>query len=205
MNEPPVRLCCGQRHFGPVCPDGLVMCCLCFARVEQDALHITSDGSKEDVCAACAIEEEEIIKHRITNTMQTEKLIPLGKRLLVLRDETKNMTTGGILLPDVAKEAPRRGKVLAVGDGCEVSLVAGDEVLLPRYGGTDVTHDNKACLLIEECDVLGKFHMEQPADAQMPFTIPPAPWPLEPDDGLDEPLGDRAPGACEGEVCESCQ
>ena len=143
--------------------------------------------------------------------MQTEKLIPLGKRLLVLRDETKNMTTGGILLPDVAKEAPRRGKVLAVGDGCEVSLVAGDEVLLPRYGGTDVTHDNKACLLIEECDVLGKFHVEQDgaiARSEVYETIDKtsvtkAEAPL--DDDLNETLGERAPSACEGEVCESCQ
>ena len=185
------------------------MCCLCFSRVEQGDLHVTRDGAKEDVCAACALEEEAIIQHRINNKMQTEKLIPLGKRLLVLRDETKNMTTGGILLPDVAKEAPRRGTVLAVGDGCEVSLVAGDQVLLPRYGGTDVTHDNQPCLLIEECDVIGKFYVEQstptPA-AQAEFELgSKVSFNDLIDDALDEPLGERAPGACEGDTCESCQ
>ncbi len=51
--EAPVRLCCGQRHWGAVCPDGLVMCCLCFERVTQDKLNV-NDGKKEDVCLECA-------------------------------------------------------------------------------------------------------------------------------------------------------
>lgn len=51
--EPPVRLCCFQRHFGPICPDGKVMCCLCFERVHQDDLNVV-DGQKEDVCKKCA-------------------------------------------------------------------------------------------------------------------------------------------------------
>jgi hypothetical protein len=55
--EAPMRLCCGQRHFGPVCPDGLVMCCLCFKRVNQDNLNITSEG-KENVCRKCAQKEK---------------------------------------------------------------------------------------------------------------------------------------------------
>jgi len=50
----PVRLCCGQRHFGPICPDGLVMCCICFKRVRQEDLNTTTDGKKEDVCLKCA-------------------------------------------------------------------------------------------------------------------------------------------------------
>lgn len=51
--EPPVRLCCGQRHFGPVCPDGKVMCCLCFNRVAQDKLRLLPNGQLEDVCIEC--------------------------------------------------------------------------------------------------------------------------------------------------------
>jgi len=54
MNEPPVRLCCFKRHWGAVCPDGKVMCCLCFDRFEQSELNVTEDGSKEDVCKKCA-------------------------------------------------------------------------------------------------------------------------------------------------------
>ena len=49
----PVRLCCGQRHWGAVCPDGKVMCCICFERVSQDDLRVLPNGKKEDVCKAC--------------------------------------------------------------------------------------------------------------------------------------------------------
>lgn len=59
MNEPPVRLCCGQRHAGPICPDGKVMCCLCFHRVPQHKLNVLPNGQKEDVCKECAESESE--------------------------------------------------------------------------------------------------------------------------------------------------
>lgn len=58
----PVRLCCGQRHFGVVCPDNLVMCCLCFERKSQDDLNINSGGVKENVCKTCAEAEKLRIK-----------------------------------------------------------------------------------------------------------------------------------------------
>lgn len=58
MNDAPVRLCCGQKHYGMVCPDGKVMCCLCFNRVSQDELNVTSGGMKEDVCKSCAEKEK---------------------------------------------------------------------------------------------------------------------------------------------------
>ena len=57
MTDAPVRLCCGQRHFGAVCPDGKVMCCLCFGRFPLDELSETVDGDKQDVCRACAERE----------------------------------------------------------------------------------------------------------------------------------------------------
>ena len=59
----PVRLCCGQRHYGPVCPDGKVMCCLCFTRVSQDNLA-TEDGQKVDVCIPCHEAEKVIIANK---------------------------------------------------------------------------------------------------------------------------------------------
>ena len=62
----PVRLCCGQRHFGPICPDGKVMCCLCFERKEPSELHIREDGYKEDVCLNCHEEEKTRIKLKTT-------------------------------------------------------------------------------------------------------------------------------------------
>ena len=58
MMEPPVRLCCGQRHWGPVCPDGKVMCCVCYKRFEQDELNELPNGMKEDVCKECANKEK---------------------------------------------------------------------------------------------------------------------------------------------------
>jgi hypothetical protein len=51
--ETPVRLCCGQRHWTVECPDGLVQCCICFARVPEEQLHVLPDGKKENVCLRC--------------------------------------------------------------------------------------------------------------------------------------------------------
>jgi len=63
--DAPVRLCCGQRHFGAVCLDGKVMCCLCFERVAQEDLNVTPDGQKEGVCKMCAEQER---AHNPTST-----------------------------------------------------------------------------------------------------------------------------------------
>lgn len=52
----PVKLCCGKRqseHNGVVCPDGLVMCALCFERVEPEKLYVDGDGVRWDVCKPC--------------------------------------------------------------------------------------------------------------------------------------------------------
>ena len=59
MNEPPVKLCCGQRHFGSMCPDGKVMCCICFERVRVEDLNVLPSGKPEDVCKDCARKESE--------------------------------------------------------------------------------------------------------------------------------------------------
>lgn len=64
--EHPIRNCCQQHHLGPVCPDGLVMCRICFKRVSRDRLHVLDDGDGaevssapiyEDVCRACRARE----------------------------------------------------------------------------------------------------------------------------------------------------
>lgn len=52
LREPPVRLCCGQRHNGAMCPDGKVMCCACFERFDQADL-VVLDGDTYDVCKGC--------------------------------------------------------------------------------------------------------------------------------------------------------
>ena len=90
------------------------------------------------------------------------KIRPLGDRVLVEPIEEKEQTVGGIIIPDSAKEKPMQGKVVAVGkktdkDGKEVSfdVKAGDTVLLPKYGGTEVKLDGKKLQLVREEDLLG--------------------------------------------------
>jgi hypothetical protein len=61
LNQAPVRLCCGERHYGAICPDGLVMCCLCFFRVPISEL--SKDGEQlTDVCQRCHKMAEHVIK-----------------------------------------------------------------------------------------------------------------------------------------------
>ena len=57
----PVRLCCGKRHHGVQCPDGKVMCCICFQRFEVSELSLTPEGKPVDVCKDCAQQEAEVM------------------------------------------------------------------------------------------------------------------------------------------------
>ncbi len=59
IEEPPVRLCCFQRHYGVTCPDGLVMCCHCFDRFPIDQLDRDPDGSYWNVCLECREDERQ--------------------------------------------------------------------------------------------------------------------------------------------------
>ena len=90
------------------------------------------------------------------------KVRPLGDRVLVEPVEEKEQTVGGIIIPDAAKEKPIKGKVLAIGkkydkDHKEVpfDVKVGDEVLLPKYGGTEVKIGDKKLQLVREEDLLG--------------------------------------------------
>jgi len=62
--EIPVRLCCGQRHWTIQCPDGKVMCCICYSRFELEQLHVDEDGQRSDVCIPCA-EHEKKVRQRL--------------------------------------------------------------------------------------------------------------------------------------------
>ena len=59
LDKPPVRLCCSSRHYGCVCPDGKVMCIICYNRVTIDKLHLLPNGKREDVCQSCADKEKD--------------------------------------------------------------------------------------------------------------------------------------------------
>ena len=89
------------------------------------------------------------------------KIRPLGDRVLVAPVEEKEVSKGGIIIPDTAKEKPMQGKVVAIGkkvddDGKEVAfdVKVGDMVLLPKYGGTEVKIDDKTYQLVREDDLL---------------------------------------------------
>lgn len=91
------------------------------------------------------------------------KVKPLGDRVLVEVLEAEEVTKGGIVLPDTAKEKPQQGKVVAVGkgkvtdDGKTVApeVKAGDVVLYGKYSGTELKIDNKNLLMLKEEDILG--------------------------------------------------
>lgn len=53
LNEPPARLCCGQRHWGPVCPDRTFMCQQCFRKCQLDEAWEDEEGQRWDICDVC--------------------------------------------------------------------------------------------------------------------------------------------------------
>ncbi len=92
------------------------------------------------------------------------KVQPLGDRVLVKPLEEKEQTSsGGIIIPDAAKEKPQEGEVVALGTGkkdddgkaIEFSVKAGDKVLISKYGGTEIKIDGVNHLIMREDDILG--------------------------------------------------
>ena len=91
-------------------------------------------------------------------------LQPLGDRLIVEALEEELETLSGIVLPDIAKEKPQRGKVLAVGPGSRndrgelvaMDVSEGDEVIFSKYGGTEIKLGMYEVLILRESDVLAK-------------------------------------------------
>jgi chaperonin GroES len=91
------------------------------------------------------------------------KLKPLGDRLVVEPIEKEDTTSGGILLPETAKEKPQEGKVIAAGTGklddsgkrVTMEVKVGDRVLYAKYSGTEIKLEgNKKVLILKESDVL---------------------------------------------------
>jgi len=90
------------------------------------------------------------------------KVRPLNDRILVKRLEEEEMTKGGIIIPDSAKEKPAEGEVIAVGKGkindngdrIKLDIKVGDRVLFSKYGGTDVKLDGVDHLIMREDDIL---------------------------------------------------
>ncbi|QDU58057.1 co-chaperone GroES [Aeoliella mucimassa] len=91
-------------------------------------------------------------------------LRPLDDRVVVQPMEAEEMTAGGIVLPDAAREKPQRGKVVAVGVGKlmdsgnrgELSVAVGDEVIYGKYGGSEVEVNGQEYKILRESDILAK-------------------------------------------------
>lgn len=93
----------------------------------------------------------------------TTGIRPLGERLLVKRVEAETTSAGGIILPESAKEKPKEGIIISLGDGkllengerADWSVKKGDRVLFTSYGGTEVKYNGEEYLIMEERDILG--------------------------------------------------
>ncbi len=91
------------------------------------------------------------------------KLRPLDDRVVIKQSEAEEKTTGGIILPDTAKEKPQIGKVIAVGPGkildngkrAEMSVKKNDTVIYAKYMGNEIEIDGEKYVILKESDVLG--------------------------------------------------
>ncbi len=91
------------------------------------------------------------------------KIRPLHNRIIVKRVEEEEKTSGGIIIPDSAKEKPSEGKVIAAGNGKvkengeiqPLDVKRGDKVLFSKYAGTEINIEGEEHLIIREDDVLG--------------------------------------------------
>jgi chaperonin GroES len=89
-------------------------------------------------------------------------LKPLGSRVVIEPIEQEEITAGGIVLPETAKEKPQQGVVLSVGPGdrdesgkrIAMDVAAGDKVLFAKYSGTEIKMDGKKLLILRESDLL---------------------------------------------------
>ena len=89
------------------------------------------------------------------------KLKPLGDRVVVKPIEQEEITAGGIVLPETAKEKPQRGKIVAAGPGrvedgkrVELDVKEGDTVLFAKYAGTESKIEGEKVLILRESDIL---------------------------------------------------
>lgn len=91
------------------------------------------------------------------------KIRPLNDRVLILRIQEEEKTSGGIIIPDTAKEKPLEGKVIAVGPGkidengkvISLDVKKNDRVLFGKYAGTEIKIDGVEHLIMREDDILG--------------------------------------------------
>lgn len=90
------------------------------------------------------------------------KIVPLGDKVVLKRQEAESLTAGGIVLPDSAKDRPQRGEVIAIGDGhtkddgtkVPLTVKEGDRVIFSSYAGDEIKVGEEEYLLLREGDIL---------------------------------------------------
>jgi len=88
---------------------------------------------------------------------------PLHDRVLVRRTEEDEKTSGGLIIPETAKEKPQRGEVVSVGAGAKdetgarisMDVKAGDQILFGKWSGTEIKIDGEELMIMKEIDILG--------------------------------------------------
>jgi len=92
------------------------------------------------------------------------KIKPLGDRVVIKPTPKEEISKGGIVLPDTAKEKPQDGKIVAVGPGkltedgkrIDMEVKVGDKVIYSKYAGTEVKVDDEELIILRESDILAK-------------------------------------------------
>ena len=92
------------------------------------------------------------------------KIEPLGDRVVIKPTPKEEVSKGGIVLPDTAKEKPQDGKIVAVGPGrltedgkrIDMEVKVGDKVIYSKYAGTEVKVDDEELIILRESDILAK-------------------------------------------------
>lgn len=93
------------------------------------------------------------------------KIVPLGDKVVLKRQEAEDTTAGGIVLPDSARDKPQRGEVVAVGDGhtkddgskVPLTVKEGDRVIFSSYAGDEIKIGDQEYLLLREGDILATY------------------------------------------------
>lgn len=93
------------------------------------------------------------------------RIVPLGDKVVLKRQEAESKTAGGIVLPDSAKDKPQKGEVIAVGDGhvrrdgarIPLTVKEGDRVIFSSYAGDEIKIGDEEYLLLRESDILAVY------------------------------------------------
>lgn len=93
------------------------------------------------------------------------KIVPLGDKVVLKRQEAESKTAGGIVLPDSAQDKPQKGEVVAVGDGhvkndgtrVPLTVKEGDRVIFSSYAGDEIKIGDEELLLLRESDILAVY------------------------------------------------